>query len=53
MTEAGAANLTIREEFTVTSSLRAFTGFFHYCVRRGVIFFFRKNDDKVIVEHFT
>lgn len=38
MVEIAAANLTIREEFTVISSLRALTEFFHYCVGRGVIF---------------
>jgi len=42
MVETAAANLTIREKFTVISSLRALTGFFHYRVGRGVIFFLRE-----------
>jgi len=49
MIEAGAANLIIREEFTVISSLRALTGFFHYCIRKGVIFF----AERIVVKYFT
>lgn len=36
--EAVAASLTIREEFTVVSSSRALTRFFHYRVGKGVTF---------------